>query len=1395
VTNLKLVHQLEIQGKYDEALQEYKNLSIKNPALKKIYDRNIDRLKKKLLKFPLPSVEKIKESINSKPFVGVKSEVKPLKGSHKYIYDSDLDRFSSWSIEFGPGEFFVDQENKKVNIKSDGNRFYISRKFNALAGYRYVIDIEFENWAGGIGNIFALVNFKHIEGDREILAKKIPSNGHIKMSFTAPENTDGSMRLGIGTTASVNGLCSMTVKRFTVREMISPKTNSKLISSFAKEYIDPELILPDLIGEGNDYSFIETKANQLLNMKAWEKQKLSVVISGYERANLLRNTLACLIHQTYPKCLIEVIIVDDGSVVDNYEQIFDEFSKDLTLYLVRQKNNGYGLSRARNLGARSARGDVLFFLDSDILLPKDFLRQLMAYHHVSNDCSILGLRYFVDAEKINLKNLREGSDSPDRLPRCNSENPHLKASVDNTGYTVDWRISEFKKNDWLKNAENPFRFFGGGHSSVSRERFFKVGGYDEDFKNWGNEDQEFAYRLWCIGQYFVPLKDTFDYHQEEPSKKLDQSFKLKENEKTHLQLIDRCPNFTVRQINKKNEGFLVPLFSIYIPAYNVENYIEECVESVLNQTYKDFEVVVVNDGSTDSTWERLQKYKFNTKIKLINKANGGIGSASNFAIKHAKGEYVVQLDSDDILYPNALESLVEYFKTHPYSDCVYTNHIVINEKSEQIGEGWSPPKFDRYENLIGMNVPHMRAFRRSIYFRTVGFDETLVNAVDYDYFLKISTVAKIDYLPKALYKYRVHKSQTSSAKSSIQISNHELVVTQYLRNIGMDDFYAKPFNPFMPRHNFIVRRDSDFESELSHRVFNQPPVPELVLPKPFCPGNNYTAIQDFVKNYYKNNIKNYSEKVSIIVPVYNRSERLGRCLAGICKQSYPLELIEVVVVDDGSSDAVLNVVNKYNKLIDLKYLKQHDSGYRLSAARNLGIRAASHRNISIIDCDLIPLPVFIESFMQYLHHYDNVVLLGHQRFVDPTGISDDDILRDINVLKKMKDIKSENSTMEDTPDGITKDWRYKLYEETDYLKKDEYVYRAFSSGHVAYRRKVIEEAGFYDEEFNVWGCEDNEAGYRIYQRGYYFIPVLEAVDLHQEPPSGKNETNREADRIISRDMLESKLPAMRGWFGKPYQVKFSDVPLVSVCVPVHNTGDFAVQAVQSVLNQTLKDLEVVIYDDASTDDTLSKLKTSFISDPRVRIIEGLVHKNVTYARNLLINSARGEFIGFLDSDDLLKHNCLELCIKEFRAAPNVGLICTGYEKINEDGGSIGPGWSPAAFDREGLIFGNIFTHFRMFRVRDWHRSRKWNEWEISNYFYGEDWDLCLKLAEVTDFSRITNSLYEYRVRDNSITNSNNFEFKFNQTKLMIQNWLKILNFNNLKIIQRDKSNPSSVGYY
>ena len=106
-----------------------------------------------------------------------------------------------------------------------------------------------------------------------------------------------------------------------------------------------------------------------------------------------------------------------------------------------------------------------------------------------------------------------------------------------------------------------------------------------------------------------------------------------------------------------------PLVSVLIPVYNVEDYLERCLDSVLNQTLTQIEVICVNDGSTDRSPEILKEYQENdSRIVIVNKQNGGLPSARNAGIEKARGEYVGFVDSDDYVQPNMFENFIRQQK-------------------------------------------------------------------------------------------------------------------------------------------------------------------------------------------------------------------------------------------------------------------------------------------------------------------------------------------------------------------------------------------------------------------------------------------------------------------------------------------------------------------------------------------------------------------------------------------------------------------------------------------------------------------------------------------------------------------------------------------------------------
>ena len=107
------------------------------------------------------------------------------------------------------------------------------------------------------------------------------------------------------------------------------------------------------------------------------------------------------------------------------------------------------------------------------------------------------------------------------------------------------------------------------------------------------------------------------------------------------------------------------MFSVIMPVYNGEKFIDDAIHSVCAQTYDNWELIIVNDGSKDNTADVLKKYEINSQIKIIHKENGGVSVARNTAISASKGEYIVFLDADDVWHSNHLEVMNELITEYP----------------------------------------------------------------------------------------------------------------------------------------------------------------------------------------------------------------------------------------------------------------------------------------------------------------------------------------------------------------------------------------------------------------------------------------------------------------------------------------------------------------------------------------------------------------------------------------------------------------------------------------------------------------------------------------------------------------------------------------------------------
>jgi glycosyltransferase involved in cell wall biosynthesis/SAM-dependent methyltransferase len=230
---------------------------------------------------------------------------------------------------------------------------------------------------------------------------------------------------------------------------------------------------------------------------------------------------------------------------------------------------------------------------------------------------------------------------------------------------------------------------------------------------------------------------------------------------------------------------ITPLISVIIPVYNGSKYIQQAIDSVLNQTYTNYEIIVIDDGSTDGTREKLQPYR--SKIRYLYQENQGSAAARNLGIELAKGELIAFLDSDDYWYtPEKLEKQVAYFNENPSLGCINTGWRIVDGAGQHIKtvQPWhKAPKLD-LETWLRKKCVRTSAmvFRKEWLEKVGGFDEELRQSHDVDLMLRLSLMGcETVWLKEETVCYRQHEENTT--KNSLKQAKYVQAV--------LDKFFSR----------------------------------------------------------------------------------------------------------------------------------------------------------------------------------------------------------------------------------------------------------------------------------------------------------------------------------------------------------------------------------------------------------------------------------------------------------------------------------------------------------------------------------------------------------------------------------------------------------------------------
>lgn len=208
----------------------------------------------------------------------------------------------------------------------------------------------------------------------------------------------------------------------------------------------------------------------------------------------------------------------------------------------------------------------------------------------------------------------------------------------------------------------------------------------------------------------------------------------------------------------------MPKVSVILPVYNGERFVRESIESVLGQTFTDFELIIINDGSTDGTGEILNSFT-DSRIVLIERENRGLIDTLNEGLSFAHGEYVARIDADDVMLPERLAKQVAYLDEHPKVTVLGGWAEIINETGEVVGSYKYPPigrKGLRAYVLKHNPFIHPTViFRREAILRLGGYRQYR-HIEDYELWTRVLAKYRGANLPEILIKYRVHGESVTS---------------------------------------------------------------------------------------------------------------------------------------------------------------------------------------------------------------------------------------------------------------------------------------------------------------------------------------------------------------------------------------------------------------------------------------------------------------------------------------------------------------------------------------------------------------------------------------------------------------------------------------------------------
>ena len=794
-------------------------------------------------------------------------------------------------------------------------------------------------------------------------------------------------------------------------------------------------------------------------------------------------------------------------------------------------------------------------------------------------------------------------------------------------------------------------------------------------------------------------------------------------------------------INNADIGvpYVKGLVSVVLPVYNGEDLISLSIESILKQSYAKFEFIIVDDGSTDSTPEIVDRYaKLDSRIRVIHKGNEKLPKTLSRGFAEARGEFLTWTSADNIMDDDCLEQLVCELERFSDTDMVYANIRVIDENNNRILQnGWYPEKWRPDHVMLLKRITELNTkannyigaafmYRHHVASVIGDYSQYKYGIEDYDYWMKVNSLFQLRHIcsEKAIYSYRFHPGSLTAKDKELKITENRYKLMRldafrrnyYLKEMiwaiaGNGDNYSI-YGDFIEAlkqagHIVITPEDArDYDWGLYSRLIwisfgevvtdNIPKDAFKILytnKKDNVRENEWDCLiteervsnQDFLQNHkgwfsfatgqsmfpfldakakslflydMEREIEkddDSSEKVSVVLPYEDNLEQLEEAAIRLCEQTISKESYEVIIVAYKDKAEVLR--KKLSVLLakaeNIRVLASPEKD--IATNYNIGIWEAKGKIVDLYNeaflCESNYILQVLKCFSilgnisailgetgskQYIHpicRTDDLKMVGGLANTYSKKFSSNEMLLPVLELKRVKKTCLEftdiNVMCAKTPALNRKKQSFLengkvLY---DYQKKMLLPYDHWAD-------LIQSNAEIYAKYYEVCG---NSMGMERIEANFELAKIIKA-DLEQR----NNSAGLKAKYTLHpRKKTQDTLSIL-----DKYQDDMckKDEVLVSVIVPVFRVEKYLSRCIESVLNQSIKKIEIILVDDGS-DDRCPEICDGYAErDDRVTVIHQR-NQGLSAARNQGIAYASGKYIVFVDSDDWIEPEMLEeLCL-------------------------------------------------------------------------------------------------------------------------------------------------------